>query len=533
LWPQVFDPDTLAAFVASSAGGAMRFSVLGSVVLAACALASAPVWAQPKPQLIDSSFQLATRINNLMNAECPTADQLRGIKADVAWWNKQVADAKLQSDPALREISTSLKANLDELSKKRACTRRAETRQTATPSPVSMTWAGPANWSLATWGAPNQFTLGLDGGTGSMDTGYTGISSFPAQAGGSASSSPTSIGLSGRATWFATRYTGFSFGAYGTFYNGATAQKTFDIDPISQGLDTTITSKLDTAWGIYGGYTFKSPTLSALQAGIAGQPGAGTFNTTIYGGPAFANFTGTVTTNEAGLIRSTPFDTTVTGLRAGIEVDYPLAILGLDSERPSMSWSSGSLRDYPMRAVARAGVSVDVYPDFTVNHQAVFNSYQFNVNPDPNWRIYGGVALEFGTGGGGPMSWSAPSDIRIKRDLVQVGALDNGLALYRYKYTNGDPREYVGVMAQKVIEVMPDAVETAADGFYRVNYGKLGIRMQTWDQYQWSQTAATTQSVWRPVQGFQPVAVQRECAAPKEDFAMIVAALPETLPVMQ
>jgi hypothetical protein len=132
---------------------------------------------------------------------------------------------------------------------------------------------------------------------------------------------------------------------------------------------------------------------------------------------------------------------------------------------------------------------------------------------------------------GGPLSWSA-SDTRLKRDIVQVGSLDNGLALYRYKYINGDPRDYVGVMAQEVLEVMPDAVETASDGYYRVNYGKLGIRLQTWDQYQWTQTAATTQAVWRPVQGFQPVAaVQRECAAPKEDFAMIVAALPDVLPV--
>ena len=42
---------------------------------------------------------------------------------------------------------------------------------------------------------------------------------------------------------------------------------------------------------------------------------------------------------------------------------------------------------------------------------------------------------------------------------------------------------YVGVMAQEVAEVMPEAVQRGADGYLRVDYGRLGLRIQTWDQW--------------------------------------------------
>jgi hypothetical protein len=74
------------------------------------------------------------------------------------------------------------------------------------------------------------------------------------------------------------------------------------------------------------------------------------------------------------------------------------------------------------------------------------------------------------------------SDVRLKRDVetMQAGA---SLPLYAFKYLDDDT-EYVGVMAQDVLKVRPDAVSTGPDGFYRVNYAKLGIRMVTraeWD----------------------------------------------------
>jgi RHS repeat-associated protein len=75
------------------------------------------------------------------------------------------------------------------------------------------------------------------------------------------------------------------------------------------------------------------------------------------------------------------------------------------------------------------------------------------------------------------------SDARLKRDIIPVGRLENGLNLYRYRYLWSD-QLYVGVMAQEVAEVVPDAVVTGPDGYLRVDYGRLGIRLRTWEEWQ-------------------------------------------------
>jgi len=74
------------------------------------------------------------------------------------------------------------------------------------------------------------------------------------------------------------------------------------------------------------------------------------------------------------------------------------------------------------------------------------------------------------------------SDIRLKRDIVLVSRLHNGIGLYRYKYLWSDA-VYVGVMAQEVARVVPEAVLTGPDGYLRVDYGRLGTRLQTWEEW--------------------------------------------------
>ena len=79
-------------------------------------------------------------------------------------------------------------------------------------------------------------------------------------------------------------------------------------------------------------------------------------------------------------------------------------------------------------------------------------------------------------------STSIISDARLKRDISPVGALANGLGLYRYRYLWSDTA-YVGVMAQEVAAVVPEAVRPGADGYMRVDYSRLGLRLQTWDEW--------------------------------------------------
>src|SRR6202790_1067720 len=73
------------------------------------------------------------------------------------------------------------------------------------------------------------------------------------------------------------------------------------------------------------------------------------------------------------------------------------------------------------------------------------------------------------------LSGTFTSDRRLKQHVKRAGALPNGLPLYSFQYIWGGPT-FVGVMAQDVLRVMPDAVVTDPDGFYRVDYEMLGTR---------------------------------------------------------
>jgi hypothetical protein len=70
----------------------------------------------------------------------------------------------------------------------------------------------------------------------------------------------------------------------------------------------------------------------------------------------------------------------------------------------------------------------------------------------------------------------ASSDLRLKDDIVQIGTTVFGLPFYRFRY-KGQSELYSGVMAQDVLSVAPHAVSVGDDGYYRVNYGSLGITM--------------------------------------------------------
>jgi hypothetical protein len=86
------------------------------------------------------------------------------------------------------------------------------------------------------------------------------------------------------------------------------------------------------------------------------------------------------------------------------------------------------------------------------------------------------------TGTGNPLHHSCPSDIRLKREVMRVGQLNNGVGVYRFKYLWSD-RDYVGVMAQEVATVMPGTVLQGADGYFRVDYARLGLKLQSWEEW--------------------------------------------------
>jgi len=80
-----------------------------------------------------------------------------------------------------------------------------------------------------------------------------------------------------------------------------------------------------------------------------------------------------------------------------------------------------------------------------------------------------------GLGGAGIMAFS---DIRMKENIKQIHWLPNGLPVYEFEYKPeykdiAGHGKFVGVMAQEVELVQPEAVITNADGYKMVNYGAL------------------------------------------------------------
>jgi hypothetical protein len=105
----------------------------------------------------------------------------------------------------------------------------------------------------------------------------------------------------------------------------------------------------------------------------------------------------------------------------------------------------------------------------------------------PRWGWGGGWGYRrWGWGGGwGYRRWGWGhhwSDMRLKHDIAPVGHLANGLGLYRFSYNDSD-KVYVGVLAQEVERVLPDAVSRAPNGYLDVNYDRVGVPMMTWDQW--------------------------------------------------
>ena len=70
------------------------------------------------------------------------------------------------------------------------------------------------------------------------------------------------------------------------------------------------------------------------------------------------------------------------------------------------------------------------------------------------------------------------SDVRLKDGITKIGQLDSGVGIYKWKWNDtaramGVNTPEVGVLAQEVIKVMPEAVIEGADGYLRVNYGMV------------------------------------------------------------
>lgn len=85
--------------------------------------------------------------------------------------------------------------------------------------------------------------------------------------------------------------------------------------------------------------------------------------------------------------------------------------------------------------------------------------------------------------GGGPPAGPIGSDVRLKENISYLYTTDNDIKIYSFNYI-GSPAKLVGVMAQDLLGTQFEhCVITHEDGFYRVNYDGLGLKMASYEDY--------------------------------------------------
>jgi hypothetical protein len=92
------------------------------------------------------------------------------------------------------------------------------------------------------------------------------------------------------------------------------------------------------------------------------------------------------------------------------------------------------------------------------NNQLFERLDPMNPSNDPN----GGYSSTLGAAG------SFFSDVRLKENIERIGTADAGYGIYRYNY-KGDDKPQIGVLAQEVEQVKPEAVGES-QGYKTVNY---------------------------------------------------------------
>jgi len=81
-----------------------------------------------------------------------------------------------------------------------------------------------------------------------------------------------------------------------------------------------------------------------------------------------------------------------------------------------------------------------------------------------------------GQAGGIGSLFAGLSDARLKENIEHIGE-ENGFPIYKFNYINIPEKSYIGVMAQDVEQIMPEAV-FEREGWKHVNYDMIGIEMR-------------------------------------------------------
>jgi len=159
------------------------------------------------------------------------------------------------------------------------------------------------------------------------------------------------------------------------------------------------------------------------------------------------------------------------------------------SNRPSGGWQGPVNVPHPPREGAFTGIQSGAITQF----QSQRGQASLGARMAPGGRNFGGGGFRgggapavggggFHGGGGGGGRGGRPSDAALKQDVTLLGHIDENIGFYSFSYY-GSRKTYVGVLAQEVMAVRPDAIRRGKDGYLRVDYDLLGIPFQTYARW--------------------------------------------------
>jgi hypothetical protein len=112
-------------------------------------------------------------------------------------------------------------------------------------------------------------------------------------------------------------------------------------------------------------------------------------------------------------------------------------------------------------------------PKWTATPQSTIQPVDYTGLVENNYKSqmqgYSGMLSGIGSIFGSAMKMLPFSDRRLKTDIKRVGTLENGLGVYSYRMKSGGPI-IIGVMADEVEQIHPEAVHVMPNGFKAVDY---------------------------------------------------------------
>lgn len=139
------------------------------------------------------------------------------------------------------------------------------------------------------------------------------------------------------------------------------------------------------------------------------------------------------------------------------------------SQASSIASLLSQLSNPTYNPVSQVGVAAPDYSDLT---QSTYNDQLQAYNTQQQQQSQG-LGSIFGTLGSlGSSALSYYSDRRLKENIRHIGQLANGLVTYAFNYIGGSDQQF-GVMAQEVLQVLPEAVSHDASGYMYVDYRKV------------------------------------------------------------